>query len=109
MFHNNGERWTDLSDAWETVSDLAELTNFRFHDLRHTFISYLVMNGVDIRTVQELAGHKTLTMTMKYAHLSPDHKSQAINLLDFETVGKNHYTKTIQSKKKASRKKSVKP
>jgi site-specific recombinase XerD len=56
--------------------------NFRWHDLRHTFASRLVMAGVDIRTVQELMGHASIEMTMRYAHLSPDHTQAAVNRLD---------------------------
>ena len=51
-------------------------------DLRHTFASHLVMSGVDIKSVQELLGHASLTMTMKYAHLAPDHRLRAIKTLD---------------------------
>ena len=40
------------------------------------------MAGVDVKTVQELLGHATLTMTMKYAHLAPDHRARAIKILD---------------------------
>lgn len=58
------------------------IPHFRFHDLRHTFASHLVMKGVDIRTVQELIGHKDIRMTMRYAHLAPDHLKNAIYLLD---------------------------
>lgn len=47
------------------------------HCLRHTFCSHLVMSGVDLRTVQILAGHSTITVTEKYAHLSPDHLRNA--------------------------------
>jgi integrase len=53
-----------------------------FHSLRHTYISRLVMAGVDIRTVQELAGHKTITITMRYAHLAPAQKRRAVESLD---------------------------
>jgi integrase len=52
------------------------------HTLRHTFASRLIMAGVDLRTVQELLGHKTISMTLRYAHLSPDHKRQAIATLE---------------------------
>jgi site-specific recombinase XerD len=63
------------------VSD-ANVPNFHWHDLRHTFISRLVMKGVSLRTVQELAGHKTISMTVRYAHLAPEHNQAAIEKLD---------------------------
>ena len=52
------------------------------HILRHTFASRLVMAGVDLRTVQELLGHKTILMTMRYAHLSADHRRTAVETLE---------------------------
>ena len=59
----------------------AEMKDFHWHDLRHTFASRLVMAGVDIRTVQELMGHKTIAMTLKYAHLSQGHQKDAVQRL----------------------------
>jgi site-specific recombinase XerD len=59
----------------------AKLQGVTWHILRHTFISRLVMKGIDIRTVQELAGHKTIQMTMRYAHLAPSHVQQAVERL----------------------------
>lgn len=59
----------------------AKIVDFHWHDLRHTFASRLVMAGVDIRTVQELLGHESITMTMRYAHLSPQHRATALEKL----------------------------
>lgn len=63
----------------------AEIKEASLHSLRHTFASYLVMGGVDLRTVQELLGHSTMKVTEKYSHLSPDHRARAVGVLNFET------------------------
>jgi integrase len=60
----------------------AKIEGLRWHDLRHTFASRLTMAGVDLRTVQELMGHKTTAMTLRYAHLSPAHQLGAVQRLN---------------------------
>jgi integrase len=59
----------------------AGISFFTWYCLRHTFTSRLVMAGVDLRTVAELMGHKTIQMTMRYAHLAPAHKLAAVEKL----------------------------
>jgi len=59
----------------------AKIEDFRFHDLRHTFASRLAMEGVDLLTIKELGGWKTLSMVQRYAHLSPGHRQTAIERL----------------------------
>jgi len=77
----NGERYGNIRKAFEGARKRAGITDSRFHDLRHTFASHLVMAGVDLRTVQELLGHKSFEMTLRYAHLSPEHKKAALDVL----------------------------
>ena len=74
----------------------ANITNLHWHDLRHTFASRLVMKGVDLRTVQELMGHKSITMTLRYAHLSPHHQLEAVQRLNGPASGTITSTKQTE-------------
>jgi len=78
----NGRNFASLRHSFETALRKSAIEDFRFHDLRHTFASNLVMEGVDLVTVQQLMGHKTLEMTLRYSHLAPNHKMRAVNILD---------------------------
>lgn len=87
--NNTGKPYQDVKRSFNTACRRAGIKDFHFHDLRHTFASHLVMAGVDITTVKELLGHKTLTMTLRYSHLAPSHKVKAIDILDNTINGKS--------------------
>jgi integrase len=72
----------NLNRVWYAAIEHAGLVGLHFHDLRHTFASRLVMNGVDLFRVQTLMGHKSSRMTIRYAHLSPEHLRAAVATLD---------------------------
>lgn len=75
---SNGEQMQSLKTAWGKIAKAAKLDGFTFHDLRHTFASKLVQAGVDLNTVRELLGHADIKMTLRYAHLAPEHKAAAV-------------------------------
>lgn len=77
----NGQPIKDFKKAWVALLESAKIIDFRFHDFRHHFASKLVMAGVDLNTTRELLGHGSLDMTLRYAHLAPEHKAKAVNLL----------------------------
>jgi integrase len=68
--------------AFNAALRRAGIRDFKFHDLRHTFASHFVMRGGSLKELQEILGHETMTMTLRYAHLSPEHKKKAVNLLN---------------------------
>ena len=82
LFHSKREGLIKNPRKWfATALEQAKIKGVTWHTLRHTFASRLVMARVDLKTVQELMGHKTIAMTARYAHLAPTHKSQALETL----------------------------
>jgi len=82
-----GKPYQDIKRSFKTALRRSKIHDFKFHDLRHTFASHLVMAGVDLTTVKELLGHRSLTMTLRYAHLAPAHKVKAVDILDKTLTG----------------------
>lgn len=71
----------NLERHWRQALAASGLQDFRFHDLRHTFASRLVMAGVDLAVLRELLGHADMTMTLRYAHLAPSRLKEAVRIL----------------------------
>ena len=80
--NDKGRPFNDIKTSFKASLRRAGIEDFRFHDLRHTFASHFVMRGGSLKELQEILGHKTMTMTMRYAHLSQEHKKKAVNLLN---------------------------
>lgn len=89
VFTYQGQPVTDVHMGLNAALKKAEITDFTFHDLRHTFASHFVMRGGSLKDLQEILGHKNIQMTMRYAHLTQEHKKQAIKLLDGLTNPQN--------------------
>jgi len=81
FYNREGKAFQDLKKSFLVALRKSAIINFRFHDMRHTFASQLVMSGVDLNTVRELLGHKSIRMTIRYSHLSPAHKQRAVDVL----------------------------
>jgi integrase len=73
---------SNLRRAFNSAEERAGIENFRFHDLRHTFATRLVQAGVDLYVVKQLLGHKSIAMTMRYAHHYPESLRFGVEILD---------------------------
>jgi len=68
----------DFKEAWNTAVKEAGITDFKFHDLRHTAASYLAMNGASASEIAAVLGHKTLAMVKRYAHIADEHTASVV-------------------------------
>jgi integrase len=95
---SNGRRFHEVKRSFTSACRRAGIEAFRFHDLRHTFASQLVMKGVSLKAVQELLGHADIKMTMRYSHLSQAHLKDAVAVLN--KIGNGHQMDTKTPKRK---------
>jgi integrase len=77
-----GQPILDVKNSFRTALRRAGIRNFRWHDLRHCFGSWLVMGGANLVAVQKLMGHRSIRMTLRYAHLSPQYLKGEVEILD---------------------------
>jgi integrase len=88
--HLNGTPLKQFKSAWKRICEEAEIENFHFHDLRHTFCSNLILSGAGLKEVKEMIGHSDISMTDRYSHLTPKHK-----LLKQQQLAE-HYTDNLE-------------
>jgi len=93
---SDGTKINSVRTAFLRALERAGIEDFRFHDLRHTFASHIVMSGVDLITVMELLGHTTTKMTLRYAHLCDEHRTKSMEKLSFD-----HGHKTVTNDRQA--------
>ncbi|WP_268748777.1 tyrosine-type recombinase/integrase [Burkholderia oklahomensis] len=77
----SGGRMTTIQKGFRAACVRAGIDDFRVHDLRHTFASWLVMAGVSLYVVKDLLGHSSITVTERYAHLAPHMGREAVRTL----------------------------
>ena len=77
----------DLRKAFLNALEAAQITDFKWHDLRHCTASYLAMNGASLAEIAEVLGHKTLSMVKRYAHLSDGHVSVVVASMNDKIFG----------------------
>lgn len=81
-----------IQKPWYSTLKAAGITNFRFHDLRHSAASYLAMNGASMLDIAAVLGHKTLQMVKRYSHLSDVHTEQVVSRMN-EKIFRDQTTK----------------
>jgi integrase len=84
---SNPQKPWDSRSVWDEALKRANIENFRFHDLRHSCASYLLMNGTSIAEIAEALGHKTLQMVKRYDHLSEAHTAKVFLSMNEKIFG----------------------
>jgi integrase len=77
----------DLRKSFANAMETAQISDFKWHDLRHCTASYLAMDGASLAEIAEVLGHKTLSMVKRYAHLSEGHVSNVVTRMNAKIFG----------------------
>ena len=93
VFPREGSRFDTRSWFSPCLAD-ASIEGYVWHSNRHTFCSWLAMAGATIKEIQELAGHKTITMSARYSHLSPEHRLSVIDRIAAAATTEANSTKS---------------
>ena len=90
VFPKDGsDKPADLRYHWRRALEQAGITDFRFHDLRHSAASYLAMDGASLAEIAEVLGHKTLAMVKRYSHLSEQHTRGVVERMNLRIFGES--------------------
>ncbi len=81
------EKPMKIDTSWKEALMLAGISDYRFHDNRHTAASYLAMNGASLAEIADILGHRTLAMVQRYAHLSDSHKAEVVSRMNQSLFG----------------------
>lgn len=76
-----------IRKAWYQALKEADITHFRFHDLRHSAASYLAMNGASLTELSAILGHKTLAMVKRYSHFTEQHTASVVASMNEKIFG----------------------
>jgi integrase len=98
VFRRSADRaWGQIRTAFTTALQRAGIKGYRFHDLRHTAASHMVMRGASLKDVQEILDYSDYKMTMRYSHLSPAHLRAAVDRLDGLTISITSAQSAVES------------
>jgi integrase len=83
----DGRKAIEIKKAWDSAVRRAGLTNFRFHDLRHSCASYLAVSGASLAEIADVLGHKSLNMVQRYAHIAEQHTAGMVARMNARIFG----------------------
>ena len=87
---DDANKTVEIRKAWTTALKRAQITDFRFHDLRHTAASYLAMEGASAPQIAEILGHKTLQMVKRYSHFNKAHIAEVLTKMSSSRLNKEN-------------------